>query len=315
MRQSWAVMRRPWPAAAGLALAPWTWFAVRDFGWPLDLVANALPLLFGLVATGLAVVAVVRKRRMLAVGTVSFLLAAGVAVVGPWRPQSLPPPVQGWRIVVANVSSRNEAVDRAVADALAQQGDLVLLLEAGVDPEPPRGYSAVTLPDYSNQVVFSRFPARLLDRPENWPRGLRAHRIGVDAPSGPLVVYLAHLVRPKLGPRGVLRVRGRMRAQRRERDALLASARGETAPVVLVGDFNSSDRGRGYRQVTGRFRDAMRSRWAGPTYAPLLWRPLLLRIDHVFVPRDWCSARSERFVIRGSDHRGVAVDVGPCPAL
>ena len=59
----------------------------------------------------------------------------------------------------------------------------------------------------------------------------------------------------------------------------------------------------------------MRSRWAGPTYAALVWRPLLLRIDHVFVPRDWCSAAPERFAVRGSDHQGVAVDVGPCPAL
>jgi endonuclease/exonuclease/phosphatase family metal-dependent hydrolase len=106
-----------------------------------------------------------------------------------------------------------------------------------------------------------------------------------------------------------------MTAQRRERAALLASARRETAPVVLVGDFNSSDRGPGYRQVTTRFRDAMRTRWAAPTYVAAAWRPLLLRIDHVFVPRDWCSAQPERFAVRGSDHRGVAVDVGPCPAL
>jgi endonuclease/exonuclease/phosphatase (EEP) superfamily protein YafD len=106
-----------------------------------------------------------------------------------------------------------------------------------------------------------------------------------------------------------------MTAQRREREALLGSARRESAPVVLVGDFNSSDRGRGYRRVTTRFRDAMRSRWAGPTYTALLWRPFLLRIDHVFVPRDWCSAKPEQFTVQGSDHRGVAVDVGPCPAL
>jgi vancomycin resistance protein VanJ len=206
-------------------------------------------------------------------------------------------------------------VDRAIADALAQRGDLVLILEAGTDPEPPDGFSVVTLPTYSNQVIFSRFPARAVQRPPGWPKRLRAHRIEVDAPSGRLIVYLAHLVRPHFGPRGLLRLPGQMAAQRRERDALLASARRESEPVVIVGDFNSSDRGRGYRQITDTFRDAMRSRWAGPTYAALVWRPLLLRIDHVFVPRDWCSAAPERFAVRGSDHQGVAVDVGPCPAL
>jgi endonuclease/exonuclease/phosphatase (EEP) superfamily protein YafD len=59
----------------------------------------------------------------------------------------------------------------------------------------------------------------------------------------------------------------------------------------------------------------MRAKRAGPTYVAALWRPFLLRIDHVFVPRDWCSAAPERFTLHGSDHRGVAVDVGPCPVL
>ncbi|MEW6472726.1 MAG: endonuclease/exonuclease/phosphatase family protein [Actinomycetota bacterium] len=306
---------RRWVGVTVVALAPWIWFAVRDLGWVFELVANTLPLLFGLAAVALAGFSVVRRRPVMAIGVGSCLLAGGAAVVGPWRPQPIPPPVQGWRIVMANVSSRNAAVDQAVADALAQQGDLVLMLEAGEDPPAPSGFTAVALPSYSNQVILSRFPARLLDRPVNWPKRLRAHRIGVDAPSGRVVVYLAHLVRPHLGLRGVIRLPRQMAAQRRERDALLASARRETAPVVLVGDFNSSDRGRGYRRITDRFRDAMRSRWAGPTYAASLWRPLLLRIDHVFVPRDWCSAEPERFDLRGSDHRGVAVDVGPCPAL
>jgi endonuclease/exonuclease/phosphatase (EEP) superfamily protein YafD len=307
--------KRQWVAVGITVLAPWSWFAVRDLGWVLDLLANALPLLFGLAAGAVGVYAIRRRQRLMVAGALSCLFAGALSVLGPWRPQSIPPPVQGWRIVVANVSSRNDTVDRAISDALGQRGDLVLILEAGTDPEPPEGFTAVALPSYSNQVIFSRFPARVIDRPVGWPRRLRAHRLEVDAPSGRLIVYLAHLVRPHLGPRGLVRLPAQMTAQRREREALLASAREETEPVVVVGDFNSSDRGRGYRRMTATFRDAMRSRWAGPTYAPLRWRPLLLRIDHVFVPRDWCSADPERFAIRGSDHRGVAVDIGPCPAL
>ncbi len=84
---------------------------------------------------------------------------------------------------------------------------------------------------------------------------------------------------------------------------------------MVAGDFNTSDRSRPYRRITGRFRDAMRTGWAGPTYVKTVWRPFLLRIDHIFVPRDWCSARPERFALHGSDHRGLAVDVGPCPVL
>ncbi|HYT39991.1 MAG TPA: endonuclease/exonuclease/phosphatase family protein [Acidimicrobiia bacterium] len=308
--------RRRWLVAAIAALAPWTWFAVRDLGFVFDLAATGLPVLFVLAALGLGTFGAVRKRSELAVGVASCLLAGGVAVVGPWRPQAVPPPVRGLRIVSANVSSSNHTLDRAVADAVARHGDLVLLIEAGrTRLNPPPEYPTVIRPQYSAQVILSRYPARLLDRPPNWPPRLRAHRLEVDAPSGRVVVYVSHLVRPHLGPRRIFKIRSQMTAQRRERDALLASARAETEPVVLAGDFNTSDRSRGYRRISGRFRDAMRSRRAGPTYVAPLWRPFLLRIDHIFVPRDWCSARPERFTLHGSDHRGVAVDVGPCPVL
>jgi endonuclease/exonuclease/phosphatase (EEP) superfamily protein YafD len=282
----------------------------------LDLVATGLPVLCTMAALGIAIYAAVRKRRLLFIGTVSWLLAGTVAVVGPWRPQSVPPPVRGFRVVAANVNSKNPTIDRAVSDALAQHGDLVLLIEAGKGRwTPPPEYTTVIRPQYSAQVILSRFPARLLDKPSNWPNDFRAHRLEVDAPTGRVVVYLVHLKRPHMGPRRIIHIRSQLRAQRREREAVLASARAEGAPVVVAGDFNTPDRSRAYRRITSRFRDAMRSGWAGPTYVKTVWRPFLLRIDHIFVPRDWCSARPERFPLQGSDHRGLAVDVGPCPVL
>jgi endonuclease/exonuclease/phosphatase (EEP) superfamily protein YafD len=245
---------------------------------------------------------------------VSWLLAGTLAVVGPWRPQSVPPPARGLRIVSANVNSKNPTIARAVADALAHDGDLVLLIEAGkARLAPPPEYTTVIRPQYSSQVILSRFPARLLDKPAGWPNDFRAHRLEVDAPTGRIIVYLAHLKRPHLGPRRILRIRGQLQGQRQEREALLKSARAEELPVVVAGDFNTSDRSRPYRRITGRFRDAMRTRWGGPTYVRTALRPFLLRIDHIFIPRDWCSARPERFDLHGSDHRGVAVDIGPCP--
>jgi endonuclease/exonuclease/phosphatase (EEP) superfamily protein YafD len=300
--------------AAVAALLPWAWFVLRNFGFLFDLLATGLPVLFPLAAVVLGVLAAVRRRPELVVGAVSWLLVAVVAVVGPWRPRSFPPPLRPFRIVSANVSSTNRTLDRAVADALAQQGDVVLLIEAGKAKfGTPPGYSTVIRPTYSAQVIVSRYPTRLLDRPSEWPTDFRAHRLEIDAPSGRIILYLAHQVRPHLGPRRILKIRAQITAQRRERDSLLASARKETAPVILAGDFNTSDRSWGYRRLSGRFRDAMRSRWAGPTYVDPLWRPFLLRIDHVFVPRDWCAAHPRRLTLHGSDHRGVAVDVGPCP--
>jgi vancomycin resistance protein VanJ len=307
---------RRWVGGAVAALAPWLWFAVRNLTYAFDVIATGLPLLYGVAGVGIGIYAAKRKRRGVAVGMASCLLAGTVAVVGPWRAQPVPPPVRGLRIVSANVNSKNPTVERAVADALAQQGDLVMLIEAGKGRfETPPEYSTVIRPKYSNQVILSRFPARLLDKPPGWPNDFRAHRLEIDAPTGRLVVYLAHLKRPHLGPRRILRLPGQLRAQRRERESLLTSARAEGVPVIVAGDFNTSDRSRAYRRLTSRFRDAMRSRRAGPTYVSALWRPFLLRIDHIFVPKDWCSAQPERFVLHGSDHRGLAVDVGPCPVL
>ena len=307
--------KRQWVAAGVAALAPWTWFAVRNLAL-FDFVATGLPVLYGGAALGLFVYAALRHRRRMAVGVASCLLAGVVSVAGPWRAETVPPPVRGMRIVAANVNSKNPTIERAVADALAEQGDVVLLIEAGRGRVTlPAEYPTVIRPQYSNQLILSRFPARLLDKPANWPNDFRAHRLEVDAPSGRVVIYLAHLKRPHLGPRRIIHLRTQLRAQRREREAFLASARTETAPVIVAGDFNTSDRSRAYRRITGRFRDAMRARRAGPTYVATIWRPFLLRIDHIFVPRDWCASQAERFALHGSDHRGLAVDVGPCPVL
>lgn len=307
--------RRQFVVAGVVTLAPWMWFVVRGRTLVLDVVATGLPVLFLAVAVGIGAVAVARRRPLLVVGVVSWLLAGVVAVVGPWRPQATPVPVGGgFRVVAANVNSKNPSIAAAVAGAFEQDGDLVLLIEAGKGRwTPPPQYTTVIRPRYSAQVILSRYPARLLDKPANWPKDFRAHRLQVEVPTGPIIVYLAHLKRPHLGPRRILGIRRQLQVQRRERDAVLRSAQIETMPVIVVGDFNQSDRSRAYRRLTSRFRDAMRAGWGGPTYVRTSWRPFLLRIDHIFVPRDWCSVQAKRFPLKGSDHRGLAVDTGPCP--
>ncbi|HEY0400123.1 MAG TPA: hypothetical protein VGF00_17120, partial [Acidimicrobiia bacterium] len=60
--------RRRWLVAAAVALAPWTWFAVRDLGFIFDLAATDLPVFLALAALALAVVGAVRRRSELALG-------------------------------------------------------------------------------------------------------------------------------------------------------------------------------------------------------------------------------------------------------
>ena len=76
---------REWVAAGVVALVPWTWFVVRNRTLLLEVVATGLPVLFPAVAVGIGLYAAVRRRRLLVVGMASWLVAAAVAAVGPWR--------------------------------------------------------------------------------------------------------------------------------------------------------------------------------------------------------------------------------------
>ncbi len=83
----------------------------------------------------------------------------------------------------------------------------------------------------------------------------------------------------------------------------------------MMGDLNMSDRTLSYRILDGSLRDAMRtSGWPRSTYHGEIWPIFLLRIDHLFIPKDWCGGgrrhlRGAR--LRPRRDRGI---VGPCPA-
>ncbi len=231
----------------------------------------------------------------------------GVVTVGaPWLPAPGPAPVETVRIAHANVNEMNPNLARGIADLVDERADVVVVIEAS-QPSERRlrawfPYRALI----GDQLVVSRYPVRFLPRAptEDYP----GERFEVRLPSGRIVVYAVHLDRPNLRHPEKLLLQGR------EVYRLLHSAREERQPTLLVGDFNLSDRTETYRRIADRFSDAMRADWAGPTYVRPLLRPLFLRIDHLFVPRGWCSDRARRFRVAGSDHTGIVADVGPCPA-
>ena len=188
-------------------------------------------------------------------GTVRLLVVGGrllppgrsaSAVVGPWRPQPVPPPVRGFRIVAANVSSANPTVDRAVADALAQGGDLVLLIEAGRGRwTPPPEYPTVLRPDLQHPGVPVPLPGPAARPPE----GLAQTAPGPPSRSRRPRRPGRRLRRPPRAPPP--RTPGdRPDPQPDDRPSAGSATPSwrrpgpETAPVVLAGDFNTSDRSR-----------------------------------------------------------------------
>ncbi|HKZ76269.1 MAG TPA: endonuclease/exonuclease/phosphatase family protein, partial [Actinomycetota bacterium] len=154
--------------------------------------------------------------------------------------------------------------------------------------------------------VWSRWPlARLPAAPALADQ--KVLRIRVDRPDSPFVLHVVHAPNPLY----------ETTFERQEAFAaqLVDAALAEDLPAVLVGDLNLSDRAQGYRIITRSMRDAMRAgSWPADTYRLHFWRALLLRIDHLFVPKDWCATDPAVFDVPGSDHRGIEATIGPCPA-
>jgi endonuclease/exonuclease/phosphatase (EEP) superfamily protein YafD len=288
---------------------PWLWFAVRDRWAPLDGLAAGLPAIAEASALGLAFVAASTRRALPLVLALSIVAVAGVTVIGPRLSQPTPAPAVEIRLASVNVADQNHDVDGAVGTIAGLDADVITTVEMGNDFWSRLTPVAAARFPYTAAVgevgVRSRWPVDLLRTPSP-VSGARLIRVRIDAPGSPFILYAVHALNPmhELS----------FSQQRTFVDRLIRAVEMETEPVVIAGDLNLSDRTRGYRILATQFRDAMRDgSTAGNTFEQGLWAALFLRIDHVFVPQTWCAAGPSRFEVPGSDHRGVAVTVGPCP--
>ncbi len=132
-------------------------------------------------------------------------------------------------------------------------------------------------------------------------------RIGVETPAGPITVWSVHLA-TALSQRG-------WEWQKDMAAAIAEEARHEAGPLIVLGDFNTTDQTENYRLVAGQLTDVHWSvgRGFGFTF-PDLRRygadsPILgpvVRIDHIFVSDHFTP--QEIHVIpsgHGSDHQPV----------
>jgi endonuclease/exonuclease/phosphatase (EEP) superfamily protein YafD len=288
---------------------PWAWFPLRDvLGVAGDPIAILLPVL--VVPIVLAAIAVGRRRA--ALPAASLLLAGTVAVVAPWTPADAGPVAAGSAMTVASanvtgMASTLPALRDVHADVLVVAEDSEAV-DAGLAATYPHHVS--TTGQAPSVGVYSRFPIRALEMPGPDLPGMR---VAVDAPS-PFVLYALHVPRPWLTGRGGYQATSD--EHHRLVAAVAARAAREPGAVVLAGDFNSTDRGRDYRLLTGAtgLTDAMRDGWTGPT-SVTTWRLFLLRIDHLLVGPGWCGDAARRFVLPQSDHDGITATVGPCKTL
>jgi endonuclease/exonuclease/phosphatase (EEP) superfamily protein YafD len=297
-----------------LAALPWAWFLVRNGDGAADLVAVAMPAI-GALALAAGVFLMWRRLRVAALVAASVTLLALVVTVLPRLPQPTASPVDPVDLVSANVFRFSRWPGRAAALMTSLGADVVVSVEMGSSyqrhlTQDAGGYPYSVKAD--EQEVLSVFPLRRLPTPAGLPAD-RVLRVRVDRDGGPFVLYAVHLPNPLHETT--------FAAQRALVTRLSASVNAEDLPSVVAGDLNLSDRIAAYRLLDDSMRDAMRAQawppaaaWPSSTYLAGLWRALLLRIDHVFVPRDWCARNPGTFRVPGSDHLGLQVEVGPCPA-
>jgi endonuclease/exonuclease/phosphatase (EEP) superfamily protein YafD len=300
------------------ALAPWSWFLVRDHLGSLgDLLAIGLPWVTFVTLAFLVAATAWRRSVRWMVPLASTLVWAFFAIRGPGMAQGGGAPQNPVHVVAANVRFDNEEIVAATEAAIDRGGDVLVLSEATAPALTAlrAAYPYVVTayePRFRNDnvvMIGSRFPLKVTD--SQWFTG-RIVRAEVEAPSGRFVIYGVHAPRPGIDGQGDGGTT--FGDHRRFLETLAHRGEQETLPVVIAGDLNASDRMTAYRVLAGPFTDAMRSRsWVGPTYhAGLRWNALLLRIDHVFISPGWCASASGRVDLPGSDHRGVEVNVGAC---
>ena len=324
MLQAKATRRRrilTWLAALLLAVLPWTWFGWRDAAADLgDMIAILLPLVVvGLVATALAVTTFSRRLCWL-LPAASAALFGLTATIGPWLPADAGAvrPGAGISVLGANV----RGVRSPLPAVLAEHPDVLVVSEVteSVDARLTDAYpyhaASFDVADYQEELdpqvgVYSRFPFRVLAEPS---RDLPGFRVLIAAPSGQFVLYGLHIPRPWYTDRGPS-FQVTVAEHHRIAAAVAAGIAAERTPAVLVGDLNTADRTRDYRLLlhAGGMIDAMRD--GVTTYSSVgKWTALLLRIDHVMASAGWCGDGAHQVTLPGSDHRGVAVTVGPCIA-
>ena len=291
--------------AAALCILPWSWFLVRDRASIMDLVAVALPPLGLGSALLILLVAVAWRSWLGALVALSVAAFTVVAVAGPRTPQAAPAPHEPMLFAAANVYESNERPGDAAGALLAQEANVLAVLEGEPDITEPLDAAFKHAIVEGHMSIHSDYPIRALPSGASI-RHQRVMRARIWGPGGPFILYLVHQMNPLYD--------AAFSEQTNDLRALVARASSERQPVVLAGDFNMSDRSRGYREMSDSFRDAMRAGTpAGSTYENGPWSTLFLRIDHIFTTPAWCAANGRRFPVAGSDHEGIEALLGPCP--
>ncbi len=260
------------------------------------------------------------QRRWLAL----FLVAPVAAILVIYAPLfspvlqnrsvAAPPTTNVVKVMTYNVWSRNRQIGDMARIIAEQRPDILLLQE--IDAKKIAALAAALAPHFADRLylahspdllqgIISRYPIEPLEAIRH--KG-QAQIVRLRLPAGAVTVFNVHPLR-----------RGGWRQRHNQIAALIEEEIAATdGPLILAGDFNTTDQTQLYRRITYHLRNAHWEAGFGfgftyPASSAHLVGPLpvppLVRIDHIFFSPHFfpCSARTLTEA-GGSDHYPVMAE-------
>ncbi len=288
-----------------------------------------LPLPFLLVA------ALFARPRALGALLVVPLLAFGSEYYSMlnWTPAT--PTGTAVRVMTWNILWDKHPLEPIVATIEAQQPDIVALQELGVTQAKELApmlaqrypYSAIDAAGFEGLGVWSRYPLGDIKPREERRAGCACQQMTVMVGDQQVQLINVHPEAPRYKmrhwrpmkqlPYFPIPVWFSTADQENAIQAIAEEARSTAQPLLVVGDFNVSDRQPNYAVLRRSLRDAYREAGQGfgltfpNSNIPLgpFKIPPLIRIDYVFHNDDFAATAARTVADPVSDHRAVVADL------
>ncbi len=239
---------------------------------------------------------------------------------------------QPLRVMSWNGYFRNQNSAAFLATLQEVQPDIVAVQEWGTGLEATTVSQLQELFPYQKRypaaspagmAIFSRYPILQSTLPDfRDGDGCNCLVATIDLPSQPITLISTHPWPPQLAWQNTIWSTLAALAtldtasQDVTFDMLLQRITESPSPLLLLGDFNTTERQRNYRRVNALLSDAFAEAGWGmgytfPTVKQVYGIPVfpVLRLDYIFHDQSWHTQHVWRGTIDGSDHRYIVADL------
>jgi vancomycin resistance protein VanJ len=312
------------------AVAALTWEMVPWLVWP-DVwwarISNVLGAWFYAPLPLMTLAAVLRRDWFSCKALMLPMLLFGAIYGGIFLPHGSSEHGRPLRVMTANLLETNHDSESLRAALGAEHADIVAVQE--LSPRMASDLARQASELYPYQVlspsedsfglgILSRFPVTASRPPEYGAGQCSCLRAAIQLDDRLVTVINAHPLAPTIRYVAVGPIELPTDFESKEVDVtlrnlleLVASTRG---PLLLVGDFNTSDRQPLYHELSHHLRDAYRSGSQGfgftfPSGTPHNLMFPLMRLDYIFHTDAWSAHAAWTGYLNGSDHRYVVTDI------